>query len=168
MNKSSTVSNVKGSTQHHFISKKAGFTLIEILVVVGIFALILTTGALIGFDSIGRGNVGSERDLLVTLLSGVRAQSLANVNEVSHGIRIEADKFTLFDGSAWPGTNPPRVIARNVAVVITSIPPLIPPLPIDVIFTQLSGNVSVPVDINLTLGAQSQTIKINAQGRIEW
>ena len=139
------------------------------LVVIGIIILIASLGAFIGFDTIGRSNVHSERDLFVSLLTGARARALANVNQSTHGVHIDPTNFVLFEDSTAPytytsGDPNNRVVARNASVTKTG------PGPDDILFLQLSGNVPVlnTGTVTLTGGAQSATIEINTAGRIDW
>ena len=141
----------------------AGFTAIEILVVVGVVALIAAFGAIIGLDAIGRSSVGSERDLYVTLLSGARDRALANVNQSAHGVRAEADTFILFEGTSYNPSDPDnQPIGRTTGIAVSG--------PENIIFEQLSGN-ALPASvgtITFSDGVQSDSVEINARGRIEW
>ena len=139
-----------------------GFTLIEILVIVGLFGLLAAMGAFIGFDSIGRSSVHSERDLVVLMLTGARTRTLANVNEKAQGVRITNNEIILFEGTLYPGINP-RSTPRNSAITVS------PALPVDIIFDQLSANVTTGAcTITLTQDTKNATIEINGQGRIDW
>ena len=144
-----------------------GFTLIEILVIVGLFGLLAAMGAFIGFDSIGRSSVHSERDLVVLMLTGARTRALANVNQVAHGVHITADKIIIFEGLSYSGTTEPAT-DRNDAIDMT-------PEPATIVFKQLSAeatdgnNICNPLcTITFKQGPQVDTIEINGQGRIDW
>ena len=139
----------------------AGFTLIEILVVIGLIALFAAVSALIGYSALGRSSVSGERDAVVLMLAGARARALANMDQQPQGVRIDNANITLFEGSSYPGTNQ-RTTPRNASVTVS-------PSPIDVIFDQLSAGVTAGAGtVTLTNGSQSYTVDINAQGRIEW
>ncbi len=136
-----------------------GFTLIEIIVVIALVGLIAAMGTIIGFDTLSRSSVHEERDLLVTLLTGVRAKALANVNQKAHGLQITADEFILFEGT--PSDPNARHVDRNANIQVD------PGVLVDVVFEQLSG-ASDDKTITLSQDNKSQTVEINAAGRIEW
>jgi len=166
--KSLNTSHAKGFTQHHFSLKSgAGFTLIEILILLGLFAILVTIGLIMGMDSIVRSTVHNERDTIVIMLSGTRARALANVNEEAQGIHITDDKIILFEGTSFPGTNQ-RSTDRNDSIVIN-------PEPATIVFSQLqsfatdgSDDCDPSCTITLSGSAQTAIIEINSEGRIEW
>ncbi len=145
-----------------------GFTLIEILIVLGLVGVIASFGVIMSYSSISRVNSSQERDLLVSLLlSGARAEALANIDEKDHGVHIQDDKYILFEGSSWGSATNKRDVIRNSVVKITGPSGILPPF--DVIFTRLSGNVSAgDGTITLTGNGQSIDFTINKVGRINW
>jgi len=144
-------------------NNKAGFTLIEILIVAGLFLILASIGTLIGFDSIGRSSVHDERDLVVLMLTGARTRALANVNEKKQGVRIKANEIVLFELDTSGTETNDRSTPRNSAVTITPAPPF------DIVFDRLSANVITGAGaVTLTQDSKTDTIDINEQGRIEW
>ncbi len=141
-----------------------GFTLIEILVVIGLFILIFSLSAFVGFDSIARSTVAGERDSLTSLLASARAHAISNVNEKKHGVHIDEDEpdFVLFEGDSYSAGDPNnRPVARTSAVSVSG--------PGDIIFEQLSGDVITGVGTTtLSDGSKTAEININSVGRIEW
>jgi prepilin-type N-terminal cleavage/methylation domain-containing protein len=140
----------------------AGFTLIEILVVIGLFLLIFTLSTFVGFDSIARSTVFGDRDIFVSLLTTARAHALGNVNQKPQGVHIGLTNFVLFEGSSYSTSSTQnRPVPRTSAISITG--------PTDIIFDQLSGNVSTGLGTTtLSENAKTAEININAVGRIEW
>lgn len=152
-----------GFIQHHFYHESgAGFTQIELLVVIAIMIILASIGAVVGFDTIGRSTVASERDLVVTLLSSVRAKALANINELPQGLIIETDKITLFEGNSYAASNPlsRKVIKRNPNIVISGLK--------EVVFDQLSGQALSGGIITFSSPNESATITLNNAGQIDW
>jgi len=159
----STSSLPLGRSTLYSLRFSRGFTAIEILVVVAIIALLASVGTIMGFDTIGRASVHSERDLFVSLLTSARARALANVNEKPHGIRIEPSKFIIFERSTYGFADPAdREMNRNSFIVSN-------PATAEVVFSQLSANVSSGAgQYILSDGTQSAVIDINSEGRIDW
>lgn len=141
-----------------------GFSLLEVLVVLGIFAAVAAFTLFMGVDSIARGSAMQERDTLVSMLTSARTASLANMNARAHGVRIDATHFTRFEGDAYtdfPATY--RAVARNDAVSVSG-----PTLPVDVIFSQLDGATQGYTTITVSEGPGSYAIDVSSVGRIEW
>ena len=140
-----------------------GFTLIEVAIVLGIFAAVAAFSLAMGIDSIARGSLKSERDTLITMLASARTAALANIDAEPHGVHIDPTNFTLFDGVSY--TDDPssyRVVERNSAITISGVS-----LPYDVVFAQLSARTSA-VSLTLAHGAQSTTVDITQEGALEW
>ena len=140
-------------------AQSSGFTLIETLTVIGLFLLLLSAGLVIGLDAISRSALINERDLVVLMLTGARTRALANVNETSHGVRIEADQVIVFEG-APPGTNA-RTIERNSAIEVS-------PPDVEIVFEPLTAKVGPSNSIILSENGKEAIIEINTEGRIEW
>jgi len=62
----------------NYINKKTGFSLIEIIVVVGILSLLIASAFVIGFPEYNRYVIASEREYLIDTLLESRARSLTS------------------------------------------------------------------------------------------
>ena len=147
-------------------AKNGGFTLIEILVAIGIFMVIAVMTVTMGMNSIGRSVVEEDRDLLVILLNDARANALANVNESRHGVHITSDgsQYTVFEGDdfATSDVSTHRDVERAESVTVS-------PLGGEVGFDRLSGDAYAGAGtVTLSQDALSLDININSIGRIEW
>ena len=76
-----------------------GFTLIEILITIGIFAVIATIGLIISLDFYRSYAFRSEESTIVSILQKARSQSMDNIDQVRHGVHFQADplKYILFE-----------------------------------------------------------------------
>lgn len=144
------------------IASNRGFTLVEILVAIGIFLLILGIGIIFGIDDYQRYIFRKERDTVLTTLMKARSRAMNNFDQKSHGVHIEADKFTLFRGTDFSTSDPAtrEVIPGSAAVAKTGAA--------DVIFKQLSGEPTGAASITLQNGTSNVTVTINNEGRIDW
>ena len=139
-----------------------GFTLLEILLVVGLLALLGGIGTFVGLNSYRTGLFRSERDTVVGLLWEVRGRALNNVDETPHGLKINDAGYTVFEGSSYAA----RVPAQDETTPVNSS---FGHSGLDeVVFSQLSGSVSAPGVISLTDGSRSFDITINHEGGIDW
>jgi len=140
-----------------------GFTLIEFLIVMTITAVIVGVGSFAGYDFYKTYALNAERDVLVSSLAKARNQSMNNLNESVHGVFIDANGYTVFQGSSYASRDQAydELIKGNSLVTLTGIK--------EVTFEKLSGDLTTPEgDIDLSNGTRSTIISLNNEGRIEW
>lgn len=150
-------------------------TLIEVIVSIGIFAMIVGLGLLISVNFYRGSSYKSERNNIVSVLKKARGQSLSNINQVRHGVRFQASplKYIIFE---CPSATPQcaSYTASSADLVIEtqySISVLSPALPFDIVFDQVGGscvNCLNPTNIQVSDGIKQYTISINSEGRIDW
>ena len=85
-----------------------GFSMLEMLVVVGMFFLLAGFGLVVNMDAYRSTDFRSERDLFVALLQRARSQSMSNMcagsvceDGLPHGVHIEADRYVAFQGGVY-------------------------------------------------------------------
>ena len=149
--------------------QQKGFTYIELLMVIGIIGVILSFGIVMNIDSVTRTSILQERDLVVSLLlASARAQALANVDDVSHGIHIDNTnhRYVFFKGNNYvedatsnritPFTSEHITITHSSGAT-------------DILFERLSGNVSAGAGTLIISGnGMEQRITITDVGQIDW
>ncbi len=150
-------------------ARSRGFTLTEMLVVIGIIVMFIGVSLFIDMNNF-RGNAfRGERAILVTLLQTARADSLNNIDQMPHGIALfPADypnSYVLFEGSNYTASDPSLREPTDAQYPVTFTDS-----PSEVVFSQLSGNANYDGDIvmNDTQRGLSATISINKEGRISW
>ncbi len=140
-----------------------GFTLIEIIVVIGIVIVIFAFGATTDFSSFTSDTFYGERDKIVSLLEKARSRAMANMFESEYGVCYEEDEdsYVIFQGSTC-GLSDADLISANVNIAenTDSIFPTI-------VFEQVTGNSSKDI-IHITDGIKSADITINNEGAINW
>ena len=140
-------------------ASRAGYTLIEVMVVIVLVSLIAGMGLMISQSSIGRSYASSERDLFVSELTQVRAKALANIDEKAQGLYVNATCYKFFEGNV-PNTAP--------TCASTDIQKSAPFTGI-YRFAQLTGNAIDGTGVTtITMSGSSYTVDINAAGRINW
>ena len=155
-----------------------GITLIEILVVLGLLAIIGSFGLIMSMDTLRGNGFRNEQDTLVSALQRARNLAMNNMCFGSgctegqpHGVHIEADpgshlvkSYTVFQGTYVADDNLNETIApadNTIFLNATSTA--------EVVFGQLSGNVSPEVDITINDKAgHTSTVHVNSEGQISW
>lgn len=133
--------------------------MIEVIIVIAILSIILGMGAVFMTDAIGRSVALNEQNLVSTLLIGQRTKALSNINQTSHGLKVEASQYTLFEGVSFAAGTNKRSIAKGAGVTTGG--------DTEFVFGQLSGT-STTASMTITDGAKTATISVNAEGRVEW
>ncbi len=97
-----------------------GFSLIEVVVAIGILIVILAMGLPVGFDFYLDYEFDSVAETFNALLKQARTQAMANINENAHGVYINSSSFVVFEGTSYAT----RVVAndqvfpRNSAITV--------------------------------------------------
>jgi len=148
----------------------SGFTLIEVMIVIGIFAVIVGSGMVFSFDSYRGYLFRSEYTGVAHIISKARNQAVNNFSEDQHGVYFDDvnHKYVLFIGDAYDeddGRNEdfPMSEAFNIDGITT------------IVFEQLTGNVDSgnsicddsPCEITFDGGGvRVRTLTINEVGGI--
>ncbi len=147
--------------------QQSGVTIIEVLIVIGIFGILAAIGLVFGMDFFRTYSTSSEKINLVSALSKARARSVSNIKGHEHGVHITGTQYVLFQGD---GPN---------LTWVDRITNLDEPIPVktgvttgnqDIIFDQLSGNTNCSSDCSMTLSGQGRStiVTVNRQGAILW
>lgn len=138
-----------------------GFSLIEVLVSLGVFCMLLGLGFLFGIDFYKSYVFNSEKQALVSLLFEARSKSMSNINQAPFGLRLENGKFVVFEGSSY-------VENSNKNFVYQTYPEIVSTGDNEIIFEQLSGRVAEAKSFTLFDRKRSVNISVNKEGVIEW
>jgi prepilin-type N-terminal cleavage/methylation domain-containing protein len=147
-----------------------GFTLIEVVVVLGLFVAILAMTAFIGTQSYRRYAFYTQRSLAISALQKARSQALDNLclgsncsGGQAHGVHFSADgQCEIFQGLNFNPADP----ANETVCEDQSVPFE----PVDAVFLPLSADSAAgPVSLSLSdaLG-HSAKIAVGAFGQISW
>lgn len=143
---------------------KKGFTLTEILIVIGLVGIFAAFGMFVSMDFYRSFSFRAEQSIAVSILMKARSRALANVEESTHGVHFETDKYVLFQGTPYVAGHPNNEDINIAPTVSTSGLT-------EVTFDQLTGKATLTPGgaiLTITSGAKSAVITINDEGRIEW
>ncbi len=140
----------------------AGFTLIEILIVIAIFTALATMGVIVGLDSYGRYLFRSDLATAASLLQKARSEAMNNIGETPHGVYFnDPANFILFYGASYATRNTSfdLAVSRNKTVATSGLT--------EIVFIPLSGTTAGGA-VMLHNGVSNTTITVNNEGGINW
>ena len=151
----------------HRTSVTKGFSLIEILVVIGMLAIVGSFGLFLSMESFQHSIFKNDRDLLIDALYKARAQSVNNMcfgtcsGGQPHGVHIGNGAYTVFQGLSYTAGDPQNeVTAANPGTTVTGAT--------DIVFDRISG-ITTPVTLTVTsVNGQTSTISVRTEGGIGW
>ncbi len=148
---------------HSTSDRNNAFTLIEILLSMGIMLILLGLTMPFTIHFYRRYQIVTERNLLLSLLRQARTLSFAGAGSADHGVRIASASYTytLFEGSSYAGRNQSKDQTFDMAsnVAFTGPP--------DAIFKYLSAR-TASVSFTFDNGALKEKIYVNKEARIDW
>lgn len=145
---------------------KRGFTIVEMLVVLGLIVL-LATFVTQPFKSFRDSQVllGSVEDVLSTL-SKARSETLAGLNDSAYGAHFQSDRLVLFAGSSYQaGAAGNETILLNQLTTISAIN--LTGGGSDLVFQRLSGEAASSGTVTIGLvnsPSQTKTVTILTSG----
>lgn len=153
-----------------------GFTMIELIIVIGLIGVIASFSAAMSLSSLSKSNATQERDLFVSLLlRGARAKALANIDQKPHGVYIDdsCHRYILFEGISFTmpaGTCPTSGLdSIDFTNKLHNPPTVANSGGKTIVFEQLSGNVTTGSGTT-TFSSNGVTLKVNirSNGQIDW
>ena len=151
-----------GQAQNNSLRTSAGFTLIEITIVLAIVVGLTAIGLTVGVDSYSRYNFHSEKDTAVSMLQKARSGAINNIGESWHGVYFgNATDIILFRGQGATQDYAHRNSAFDFkmekcgGVMYSGAS--------EIVFNQLSGDTSGGI-----VTINSANITINNEGGIDW
>ena len=151
------------------INFKKGFTLMEMLVVIGLVAVVATMSLFIDINSFRGDAFRSEVNNLGIALQTARADALNNIDEKSHGVAIDPsgyNGYVIFEGNDYSTRDITKdenmESSYKVTFGISS--------PTEIVFEQLSGDANYDGDITIIDSNRNMQagISINHEGKISW
>lgn len=153
-----------------------GFTVVELLVALAIFATLAGLGLGFGLDFYRQYSFHSDVSVLAENLSMARRQSMVQLYGQEHGVHVEGGRYVVFRGPMPVTFDPSDPANREVLAPSLSLPQ---DSSFEIIFELLSGRarngLGQPCEVevrnctlNLTYFGQSQAISISSEGAIIW
>jgi prepilin-type N-terminal cleavage/methylation domain-containing protein len=148
---------------------QAGFTLMEIMIVIGLIAVVMSMSLFMDINGYRGDAFRSEEDTLGTALQTARSDALNNIDEKRHGVAIHPggyDGYVIFEGDNYAS----RDVSKDESTKSSYNVSFTPTTPSEVVFDQLTGDANYDGDITLMDPQRNMTanISINHEGKISW
>lgn len=140
-------------------SNVEGFTIFEILIVMGILAVIFAIGLPASWNFYTNYQFDSEVAAFVSVLEQARNSAMINRNESPHGVYAGANQFVIFQGSSYAGRDisQDKVFPRDGNISISG--------PLEIVFGALSGQTS-STTYSFSRAQRSANVYVNSEGTI--
>ena len=149
-------------------SGQAGFTFIETLMVIAIISLLVSVAIYMSGDFFRSSSFQSDINVLGIYLQRARSQSISNINESQHGVKVNGTDYVIFETKSGMAFNNPLRNTSNDQTIKGNSKFTFTPSGAEVIFDQLSGNSSYTGNIVIFDGIKTATISLNSAGRVNY
>ena len=142
-------------------SNEKGFTIFEILIGMGILAVIFAIGLPISWNFYTNYQFDSEVGVFVSVLEQARNSAMVNRNESPHGVYADANQFVIFQGANYAGrdVSKDKIFPRSGNVNLNG--------PSEIVFSALSGQVS-STTYSFSRAQRSSNVYVNSEGAISF
>ncbi len=145
-----------------YISKSDGFTLLELLLVIGILALLIITSLPLVINFYKIRALGVHENGIVQTLRRAQLKAMSVEDDSSFGVYLTSEKYVLFKGNFYG-------IRDTAYDEIFDLPNNLSVIgPSEIVFSKLRGTPSDTGTIILTIDNRSETININEVGKINY
>lgn len=151
-------------TNSKSIKKEKGFTLIEVLIVIGISGIItLFAGTnLLGFQK--STSLRTTADELVANMQKVQSLSVSAKGNFAYGIHFDSSYYEIFIGTTYNPSSPDNVrinLPNGIALQNVQFSPSG-----DIVFEKLTGYPDYSGALDVVLGSEKVTVTVNSLGVI--
>ena len=144
------------------VKSQKGFTLLEIMIVIGLFALLVGISIPFGLDVYRSYVLISETRNMVSFLRRAETLSFTNTRNDSYGVMIMNDRFVVFRGASFAtrDTAFDEEYLRSPLVTVSGIA--------HIVFAAVTGRPDIMGTTTFSNGVNEQTVFINEHGTLFW
>jgi prepilin-type N-terminal cleavage/methylation domain-containing protein len=138
-----------------------GFTLLEILIVIGVSLILFYLIIPVGLDFYKSQQLENETGMIVQTLKKAQLKAMAAESDSKFGVYINNDNYILFRGNSYASRNNQYDEVFDLSGSITIVDP-----PKEIVFSKIEGTPSFTGEIIFNSGNQTWKILINKFGVI--
>ncbi|HDY73417.1 MAG TPA: prepilin-type N-terminal cleavage/methylation domain-containing protein [Candidatus Jorgensenbacteria bacterium] len=144
------------------VKSQKGFTLLEIMIVIGLFALLVGISIPFGLDVYRSYVLISETRNMVSFLRRAETLSFTNTRNDSYGVMVMNDRFVVFRGASFAtrDTAFDEEYLRSPLVIVSGIA--------HIVFAAVTGRPDIMGTTTFSNGVNEQTVFINEHGTLFW
>lgn len=142
--------------------QRAGYTLTEVLLVVGILSLLLGIGAPVYQTFQLTNEVDVATNTLAQDLYRAQAQSRAVGQDSPWGVSVQGNTITLFVGTSYASRSQALDETYTVASAVTLAGPS------EIVFARQSGSPSAVGTYTITSSTKARSLSINTKGMVDY
>ena len=146
---------------------ETGFTTIELLMALGILALLITIVFSISVDVRKSQALQKDTETIVEILREARSDTLSSQSDTNYGVRFASSTITIFPGSSYSSGNPlNRIFELNASDTILTI--TLTGGGSNVVFNRLTGETSQngAVVVSSPTTSKTKTVTIYKTGLV--
>ncbi len=151
--------NKEKKTATRTAARQAGFTAVEVLVVVVIMT-ILSALIMTGFNALNkRQALDKDRMLVISVLNDARSRTLSSIEASKYGVHFEDEEIIFFQGNTYSQADADNQhLSLSTYTEITDID--LSGSGDDIIFERLTGRTLQPGTITLSLKSDASSTKV--------
>lgn len=141
--------------------KGGGFTLLELLLVIGVAIFIAAFTIPIGFRFFQTQTLDETTDNILGTLRRAQNQAIFQKNDSAFGVKFLPGSYVLFQGNSYAERNQSEDESFTLAggITISGIN--------EVVFAKLTGRPNTSGTLTIMFSDDSRRLNINAQGKVE-
>lgn len=138
-----------------------GFTLVELIIVIGLSVIIVGSFAILGNQIVVTQELERAKEIIKSELSNAQIKSIGGTDDSAWGVVLSPNQITSFRGTSFATRNVDydRVINFSGAINISGAN--------EIVFNRIDGSIAPGATITISSGSQTNTISINKHGAIE-
>jgi len=141
-------------------SSPKAFTLLEILLVIGIISALLVAIIPMGLDFYKNQELSTQIQFLIQTLRRAQSKAMSIELDSPFGVRVNTQNYVLFKGTSYLTRDTPYDEVFDLPQIINSSGLS------EVVFSKLEGKPNVTGNITLSSNNKSRTININDFGTV--
>lgn len=137
---------------------KTGFSLIEIMIVISIIGIVSSLALINMGPARDQAALNNAQAAVAQALERARSRSATGAGEQSHGVHIETDRVTVFEGTSYTGAGQETLLPLSVSTNHNNL---------TIIFERITAQPDQTADITLEHNnGATKNVQLTPEGKI--